>query len=391
MPMARAAEGETVMQIVIQRTPLLEACKLAERAVFARPVNKILGNLLLDARDGGCFLTGANQSVAVRLPVPAWVERTGPVLVPAREFLGILREVAEGELTIVAEPGRVLVRGHDAEFDLRSDDASRFPPLPSCPDGPADDIACEPLRLAIQRTLFAAGRAPEGHSLRGVLWEVEADRVRLVATDNRRLAVAEIRARAHPESGLPRQAILPLEAMQMLERLAGAQGGTMKVRFRQRQVFFRAAGALLCSRLVEGSFPPWRKAMAWEPRYRLLLPVGSFLSGVKQAAVLRDKADSRLLLRFQSGRVTLRSRQAGTGQANVRQALVFPCTRESVEVAFNPIYLAELLSVLDSEGTVELDLRDPDAPALFCAGENYRHLLMPLRRERMEPRSGESP
>jgi DNA polymerase-3 subunit beta len=369
------------MQIVVQRTPLLEACKLAERAVFARPVNKVLSNMLLDAREGGCFLTGANQNAAIRLPVPAWTEQVGQALAPARQFLDILREVPEGELTVRSEPGRIRVQANEAEFDLVSEDASKYPALPVCPDGPADEIACEPLRLAIQRTLFAAGKGVAGHSFRGALWEVEADRVRLVATDNRRLAVAEVRARAHPEQGLPRQALIPIEAMQLLERLAGAQGGTMRVRFRQRQVFFRTAGGLLVARLVDGSFPPWRRAISWEPRYRLLLPVGSFLSGVKQAAVFQDKANSRLLLRFQSGRVTLRSRQTGTGQANVRQALVFPCTREPVEVAFNPTYLAELLSVLDAEATVELELLDADAPALFCAGDNYKHVLMPLRRE----------
>jgi DNA polymerase III subunit beta len=180
---------------------------------------------------------------------------------------------------------------------------------------------------------------------------------------------------------VPRQALIPVESLPLLEKMCSMQGGPIQALFQPREVFFRAAGITLCARLLEGTFPPWRKALSWEPRYRLLLPVGQFLAGVRQAAVLRDKTDNRLLLRFQAGRVTLRSRQRGTGQARVQQALVFPCTRDPVEVAFNPAYLEALLNVLDAAATVQMELLDPDAPALFRAGGDYKHLLMPLRRE----------
>jgi DNA polymerase-3 subunit beta len=369
------------MQIVAERTPLLEACKLAEKAVALRPITQMLSNLLLQAEDR-CFLTGVDRNVGVRVSVPAArIEQSGQALVPAKQFLGILREAGEGELTILAQPGRVQVLGKDAEFDLRSDEVSRFPPFPPCPDGPFDELAADALHLAIERTLFAIGKEPGGNSFRGALWEIEPDRVRLAATDNRRLAVAELSAQKWSDREVPLQALVSLEAMQLLERLSALEGGSLQFLFSPQQVFFRSAGVILCARLLEGDFPPWRKALSWEPRYRLLLPVGAFLSAVRQAAVFRDKADNRLLLRFQGGRVTLRSRQPGTGQARVQQALVFPCTREPVEVAFNPAFLLELLDVLDSDATVQLDLRDADSPALFRTGDNYRHLLMPLRRE----------
>jgi DNA polymerase-3 subunit beta len=369
------------MQIVVRRTPLLEACKLAERAVPVRPVSPVLGNLLVQAGDGACFVTGTDRTVSVRLPVPARIDQGGEALVPAAQFVGILREATEGELTIRAAAGRACVRGNDAEWELRSDDAARFPGFPPCPVGLADEFPAGALRLAIQRTLFAAGKELSGHSFRGALWEVGPDRARLVATDNRRLAVAEMAARVPNEPSARREALLPVEAMQLLERFAAVMGGPVQAHFQSEQAFFVSAGAHLCARLMAGPFPPWRKALLGEPQYRLLLPVGPFLAGVRQAAVLRDRADTRLLLRFQGGQVTLRSRQPGTGQASVQQALVLPCAREPVEVAFNPTYLAELLKVLDAEATVQLELRGPDAPALFCTADNYKHVLMPLRRD----------
>jgi DNA polymerase-3 subunit beta len=373
------------MEITVQRTPLLEVCKIADRAVAAAPVDPVLGNLLVQARARDCLCTATDLRVGLRLRVPAQVARTGRALIPARQLLGILREAVEEELTIRSEPGRVLVRGGDSVFELRGDDPASFPALPACPDGPFGEIPAGALRRAIQRTLFAAGKAATRHSRRGVLWEIEPDQVRLVATDNRRLAVAEVPVIDPPmtpmtQRGERRTALVSTETMDLLERLACPAGAVVRVLFGERHAFFRSPGAALCTRLLEGRFPPWRQVLPGPPRYRLVLPVEEFLCGVKQAAVLRDRPEARVLLRFQGDRVTLWSRQAGTGRARVEQAIALPSAREPVEVAFNPIFLAELLKVLEDETTVRLELRDADSPALFHAGDDYRHVLMPLRR-----------
>jgi DNA polymerase III sliding clamp (beta) subunit (PCNA family) len=88
-----------------------------------------------------------------------------------------------------------------------------------------------------------------------------------------------------------------------------------------------------------------------------------------------------VLLRFEEGRVTLWSRQAGTGRARVEPALVLPGAQGPVEAAFDPAYLLEVLKPLEDEGEVGLELTGPDGPALFRAGDAYRHVLMPLRRD----------
>jgi DNA polymerase-3 subunit beta len=370
------------MQMTLVREPLLECCKLAEKAVAARPVDPLLDNLHLYARDQDCLLTATDSVVGLRVRVPARVGEAGPALVPARQFFGILRATAEEELAVRSEDDRVWVRAGGAEFELRGDDPSRFPRFPACPVRPPEEVPAGPLREAIQRTLFAAGAEASAHSRAGVLWEREPDRFRLVATDNRRLAVAEISMPRPGGRERRRAALVPRRAMDLLGRLAGMSEEPVRLVFGERHVFVRSPGAALCARLMEGRFPDWRKALPGEDqaRYRVVLPVEEFLACVRQAAVLRDRPEARVLVRFERGRVTLRSRQAGTGRAWVRQALVEQAVREPVEVAFNTLYLTELLKALEAESTVRLELRDAEAPALFRIGEGYRHVLMPLRR-----------
>jgi DNA polymerase III sliding clamp (beta) subunit (PCNA family) len=105
--------------------------------------------------------------------------------------------------------------------------------------------------------------------------------------------------------------------------------------------------------------------------------VGPFLAGVRQAAVLREKEDARLRLRFEPGWVQMRSKQAGAGQTRVR--LPLPLAGGRAEIALDPRLLLELLRAFAPEDTLLLGLADPDTPALFSDGDGYTHVIMPLR------------
>ncbi len=345
-----------------------------------RCAGPVLANLLIQARKADCLVTATDQSVGIRLRVPAEVEASGQALVPAHQLIAILREAPDEQLTLLSDSvsGRVRVEGTASVFELRGGNPASFPSLPSCPGRTFGTIPAEPLGRAVQRTVFAAGKEASRFSRRGVLWEFEPGKVRLVATDNRRLAVAEVPAGGLAGEAAPHATIVPAGAMDLLERLA-AEAQDIRALFTERHAFFRATGAALCARLLAGRFPPWRQVLPGAPRYRLELSVDDFLAGVKQAAVLRDRPEARLLLRFQGSGVTLWSRQAGTGRARVEQARALPGVGEPVEVAFNPAYLVELLRALEGEETVRVELQDAEAPALFAVGEEYRHLLMPLR------------
>src|SRR5262249_6716669 len=112
-------------------------------------------------------------------------------------------------------------------------------------------------------------------------------------------------------------------------------------------------------------------------QHLLPLPVGPFLAGVRQAAVLRERPGARLLLSFEPGRVLLESRQAGAGSARVR--LPLPLAGGRAQIALDPALLVDLLRAFDPEDTLLLGLTDSDTPALFSDGEGCAHVLMHLQ------------
>jgi DNA polymerase-3 subunit beta len=365
------------MRIRVRREDFLQGCRLADRALPGRLLEPALGRLRLEASPGGCTLHVISTDVALRLDVPAVVEEPGDASLPARHALAVLREAAQDELALESAPGRVRLRGEAAEFLLEVPDTACPPAVPAFPEGSCHLVPADLLCQAVRRTLFAAGEATPRYQLDGVLWEVEPDQLRLVATDNRRLAVAEVLAQGAGDEGAAARWLLPARALDLLARVAEGQPEPVQAVFGERQTYFRVGPATVCARVLGGGFPDWRRAAPARPRHLFPVPVGPFLAGVRQAAALPGKGAARLRLRFEPGWALLESRQAGAGQARVRLPLPLPGGR--VETALDARFLGELLRAFDPEGTVLLGLTDQEGPALFSDGDSYTHVLMPLR------------
>jgi DNA polymerase-3 subunit beta len=212
--------------------------------------------------------------------------------------------------------------------------------------------------------------------LEAVLCEVGSRGLRLVASDNHRLAVAEVPLLNPRGIDHPSRLLLSVKALALLGRLIGDQEEPVRAHFGPPEAFFRVGRATLSARLLQGRFPNWQAALPADGRRVADLAVGALLEGVRQAAVLREPTGARLLLRLGPGRLVLESQQVGAGRIRVEQAADYP--GQTLALAFNPVYLLELLRALEGEPSVRLELGAPGRAALLVAPDGYRHALMPL-------------
>ena len=165
--------------ILVERGPLLEGCRLAEKVLPPRPIDRARVHLLLQAQPGACTLQAAGSEAAVRLGLPAEVEEPGGKSLPARQALAILREADAEVLRLESTPGRLRLLGEGAVFDLAVPAPQSLAPVEPFPEGPCHQILSVLLTRALRRTLFAAWGTPTGrYALNGILWEVEGNQVR---------------------------------------------------------------------------------------------------------------------------------------------------------------------------------------------------------------------
>jgi DNA polymerase III subunit beta len=102
---------------------------------------------------------------------------------------------------------------------------------------------------------------------------------------------------------------------------------------------------------------------------------------VKRVALVAER-NTAVRLAFSAGQLLL---EAGTGdEAQAEEALEANFEGDDLAIAFNPQYLLDGLTAIDSD-TVRIAFTDPGKPALITGkpgpdGQpDYRYLLMPIR------------
>ena len=225
---------------------LKDALQLAFSAVPSRPTIPALSSVLCVADGGGLSLTGGSPERSLTVLCEATVAEPGSCLLPAK-FLAALREYDE---TVAVEVGEReiavhLVKGstHD-KFTYAVESPDSYPAPDDPPDSPTLTLPAATLRQALDRTVFAASRDEGKYAMRGVLWDGGS----LIATDGKRLAVADLGVKS------PTPALLPPDAMGFVGRLC--EGGDVRVSLLENAAYFVTDAGTVYTRLVEGRFPP---------------------------------------------------------------------------------------------------------------------------------------
>jgi DNA polymerase-3 subunit beta len=356
----------------------LQACQLASAAISSRDVKPILRNFKANVDGDRCTLMATDLELGVRLDVRGVkVDEGGDAILSANRLIAILREATDEEMNFEADADHCMVRGQFNEYEMAGEDPANFPDVPSFTEDKYHELPAGVLRDMIRRTIFAAATENPRYAVTGILWELEGDTARLVATDGRRLAVAQAEAvctGGHTTHG--QTPVVPTKAMGLLERILQDPEEKVRVSLRPNDALFKTERAMIYSRLVEGRYPAYREVFPKKQTTKIALTAGPFLLAIRQAAIMTDEESKRVTFAFAKKKLTLQARGAETGRSKVETPLEYD--GKALEINFDPRFLTEMLRVLEPDAALSLELVDGNSPALFKSGENYSYVVMPL-------------
>jgi DNA polymerase-3 subunit beta len=374
------------MKVTCQRDSLQMACQLVSAAVPAHTTIPALKNIKATAHDDALLLVAYDptQGVGIRYELRGvTVARAGSCILPKDQLIQILRESTDPDISLDAGKEAVVAKA-GGKYEMPSMDVDEFPDIPTFDDGGRyHEVSAGTLRTLIKRTAFAADKkdTTAKFALTGVLWEAEGKTTRLVATDTKRLAVCEGQAAVYGAPDTVKAVhLVPLKTVGILERNLTDDNELVRIGLRTNDALFQTERAMIYTSLVQGKFPPYRDIIAKtrkEATQKVPLPVDSFLSRVRQAAIMTDEESMRVDMTFEAGKVTMKARGAKTGSSEV--SLELPeYEGPKTEIAFDPSYLIEFLRALEGEPTVTLEMSTGSRAALFKCGDQYSYLVMPL-------------
>ena len=363
------------MKFSVSKEKLLEGLQTVQNVVSTRTTLPILSNVMLQAVDDQLRFTTSDLDVGIRASVEANIEKPGATTLPARRLFAIVRELpANHEITVEVDSKNVAsIRCGPSFFKILGLPEDEFPPLAKFDNAKTFTLRQGSLRDALRKTAYAISYDESRYVLNGILHSFRDNKLTLVATDGRRLALVDI------ELEFPRShegdVIIPSKAIGELQRLLGEEGD-IKVSIGDNQAAFELNGTLLVTKLIEGNYPNYRQVIPAETKERVTLEREMFHNAVHRVALLASEKSNSVKLVFTKNNLEIAANTPDVGEAH--ESLAIPYKGRDMAIAFNPEFLMAPLKNL-SVDEVYLDLIDEMSPGVLKIHGPFLYVLMPMR------------
>ncbi|MGH2768493.1 MAG: DNA polymerase III subunit beta [Actinomycetota bacterium] len=363
------------MEFRAEREVVLEAAQAAVRVASSRGAGAIGGGVRIRVAAGEVEFAANDLEMAVSVSADVIVQEEGAVVVPGRVFGEVLRSLPVGGVTVCLRGSEVLIEAGSVEFVLTSLPLGDFAEFVEVSEEAEVKVGAGELAKGVRQVVRAASTDQVRPVLTGVLWAVDAEELRLVATDTYRLAVRELSVEG---GGSRREAIVPGRALSEFSRHLQVQGdGLASVRIGETQAVCTAGRARLVTRLVEGEFPNYRALIPEGYENRLVAKRAPLLEAVGRVGVVTGTGTPVKLHVGPEVRLSASEQGVGAADETVGETSY---VGEPLVVGFNPRFLADGLEATEGEGVV-LEFRDPRR-AVVMRGEDrsdFTYLVMPVR------------
>ena len=373
------------MKFTVEQQTLADAVSWVSRSLSNRPIMTALLGIVIDVEKDQVFLSGSDLETSSKVHFSADINQTGKVLVPGKLLAEISRSLPNKPVTVQLEGSRVLVTSGTAKFTLPTLSLNDFPTLPEIPET-TGVISSDVFATAVAQVAVAAGRDDSLPTLTGIHVEINHDTITLAATDRYRLAVREVQWQATTpdlETSALLRARTLAEAAKSLVGIKTLSISLTPPASHDRLVGFISDGKSMTSRMLDGTFPPYRHLLPQNITTTAVIEVALLLDSVRRVALVTDKTVP-LRLSFNESTLEL---EAGAGEeAQATEILEISLVGEPISIAFNPTFLADGLQAVGTP-FVQISFTGSNKPAILTGKqerdgepiENYRYLLMPMR------------
>ncbi len=365
------------MKTTIKREDILAPLQHVICAVERRQTLPRLGNVLVKSTGGDLSLTATDLEIEMVAGVTADSSEDFQTTIPARKLLDICKALPDAaSIDFNIEENRVSLTSARSRFTLASLPARDFPGLDEIEVQQSFSIPQKQLKSLFDKTSFAMAQQDVRYYLNGILMEVEAGKVKLVATDGHRLALSEIEL----ETGVSedKQVIIPRKAVLELSRLLESGDSPAQCALSQNHLRIEAGSLVFTTKLIDGKFPDYQRVIPVDGNKTMEVERETLKQSMSRIAILSNEKYRGIRLMLSPGNLSIQANNPDQEEAEEELAVDYQET--DMEIGFNVTYLIDVLNVLDSE-KVQIKLKDANSSAIISDSNDSSSLyvVMPMR------------
>jgi DNA polymerase III sliding clamp (beta) subunit (PCNA family) len=248
-------------RFTIDRQPLLKAVSfMAKRIVERRNTIRILSNIAFHIGEGAVQLHCTDLDIQAVTDLQCQSESHGGFTLDASTLCDLLKKVApDSQVTLALDhDGKVTVSAGRVRSRLQALPIDDYPVIAHPIGGNCFTLSAEIAR-DFAALVPAISKEETRYYLNGICVQASAGRLHMTATDGKTLAMID-RAAPDGADGLE-SSIIPRKAIADVMAATGKTADPLSVNITSRFVQFHLEVMTITSKLIDGTFPDWRRAI----------------------------------------------------------------------------------------------------------------------------------
>lgn len=365
------------MKVELPHAPFLEAVTAVERVSGKNLALPVLQTVLLEATRTGLMLRSTNLELGIERQLPAKVTEEGVVCVPAGLMANTISHLRGVTPVVLATDEHTLsVMADNGSARLKLVSPEEFPPLPK-----VEEKAVKLPAAALMRVLRSVSYSASASTIKPELGSVSVysgeSGIIAVATDSFRLAEKIV-----PYSGAAVPPMLiPIRSVNEIAKVLEEMGeGEAALSVGEHQMALAGEGVYLTSRLVEGTFPDYRKIIPTAFTSEAVMLRADILHVLRRATVFADKFN-QVTFTIDPGSKTFSVFTKNTEVGEVNDAVAAAITGEAITMSFNLRYVTDAFQSIAVD-SVSFSFAGAGKPMVIrgVADHSFTYLVMPMNR-----------
>ncbi|MEI8173247.1 MAG: DNA polymerase III subunit beta [Deltaproteobacteria bacterium] len=371
------------MEFKIQRDTFLEGIQKTLGIVEKKTTMPILNNILIKAEDNKIKIVATDKEIVLIADYEAEIMVKGDITLSARKIYEMIREIQGEDIHFHAnEHHWVTITCQKVIYKVPGLPADDFPSVFDDSDEvELFKIKGDVLKELIYKTSFAMSADEMRKNLNGVLFEArkegESNKVRMVATDGHRLAMADVGMEGtflELEKGI----IIPRKGLSEIRKLIEAQSEDVLLGIRRGMCIVKTDGTVLKVSLIDADYPDYRRVMPAEKGVMVSFDRDTVLHALRRMNVISSERYSGVIMTLMEDKLVLNSTNPDVGEA--KDEIEISYHEQEMTVGYNVKYLLDAIEVIDEERVI-LEIGQGMKPGVVkpVGNDHYKCIIMPLK------------
>ncbi len=353
------------MKISIAKTVLENILIHSQAFLEKKDTSQITSHIYLETHAGKLLVKATDYEIGIKVETDQ-VETLSPGSITAngKKLMDIIRILKDG-IIVLENIGEMLhIQQGQSNFKLPTFNANEFPQFPNEDSKPKINLDSQKLISSLKKITPAIDNNNPKFELNGALIDIASNKISIVSTDTRRLALVEIDNSSSEELSL----IIPKKAIIEMQKLFF---NAIEIYYDNTHLIIKSDQYTFFTKLINGKFPDYTRIIPKATSYNLSLPKAMMIDAIKQITTISND----LKISFSNDLITFESLSEDNIEAKTQISFNTPFDEKFV-LAINSKYILDFLSQINTT-EFNMGLNESNLP-FVVSSEDFKTIIMPI-------------